>query len=193
MAAFSRRQRFEILRRDDHRCRYCGVPASRATLVIDHVVPLALGGTSDAWNLVAACEPCNAGKSDMAPDAPKAPPVSTRTLLLASALREVMGANQVMRACADQMFEEFEEIWNSWGWGPTDNRNIVPMDADWRTSLNRFYLLGFNNQQLSWMVRKAMEKESKLPRDKFRFFCGCVWMEFTRMQDEALEAIGEVA
>ncbi|WP_417511144.1 HNH endonuclease [Microbacterium sp.] len=52
-----------VLRRDDHRCGYCGKTAS----TIDHVLPRSRGG-ADSWeNLVACCLRCNNVKSDRTP------------------------------------------------------------------------------------------------------------------------------
>lgn len=52
-----------VLRRDGHRCGYCG--ASAAT--IDHVLPRSRGG-ADSWeNLVACCLRCNNVKGDRTP------------------------------------------------------------------------------------------------------------------------------
>lgn len=67
--AIGARLRFEILRRCNFACYYCGVPAAMGIkqLHIDHVVPVALGGTNDPWNLVAACWDCNAGKTNGVP------------------------------------------------------------------------------------------------------------------------------
>ncbi|ASN19167.1 HNH endonuclease [Paenarthrobacter sp. YAF11_1] len=49
-----------VLRRDGHRCAYCGKTAH----TIDHVHPKSRGG-ADSWeNLVAACLKCNNAKSD---------------------------------------------------------------------------------------------------------------------------------
>lgn len=61
--------RFEILRRCNFACYYCGVPAALGLKVlhVDHVIPVALGGTNDPWNLVAACWDCNAGKTNGVP------------------------------------------------------------------------------------------------------------------------------
>ncbi|MER5699644.1 HNH endonuclease [Streptomyces mirabilis] len=67
--AVSRRKRFEVLRRDSFRCRYCGAGAARVELEVDHVTPVALGGTDDLDNLVTSCAPCNEGKSSTTPDA----------------------------------------------------------------------------------------------------------------------------
>lgn len=52
-----------VLRRDAHRCGYCGGTAS----TIDHVVPRSRGG-ADSWeNLVACCLECNNLKGDRTP------------------------------------------------------------------------------------------------------------------------------
>ena len=52
-----------VLRRDNHRCGYCGKSAS----TIDHVLPRSRGG-ADSWeNLVACCLRCNNVKSDRTP------------------------------------------------------------------------------------------------------------------------------
>jgi 5-methylcytosine-specific restriction endonuclease McrA len=53
-----------VLRRDGHRCAYCG----RAANTIDHVQPKSKGG-ADSWeNLVACCLRCNNKKSDKSLD-----------------------------------------------------------------------------------------------------------------------------
>ena len=52
-----------VLRRDNHRCGYCGKTAS----TIDHILPRSRGG-ADSWeNLVACCLRCNNIKSDRTP------------------------------------------------------------------------------------------------------------------------------
>lgn len=57
--------RKNILRRDKHKCSYCG--RSDLPLTIDHILPRARGG-EDTWeNLAAACLPCNNKKGDRTP------------------------------------------------------------------------------------------------------------------------------
>ncbi|WP_430647729.1 HNH endonuclease [Agromyces sp. GXS1127] len=52
-----------VLRRDEHRCAYCGKSAG----TIDHVLPRSRGGR-DTWeNLVACCLRCNNSKGDHTP------------------------------------------------------------------------------------------------------------------------------
>lgn len=59
----SKSVRFAVLARDQFKCRYCGTDASSARLVIDHIIPVKVGGSSEFDNLISACEPCNQGKS----------------------------------------------------------------------------------------------------------------------------------
>lgn len=47
MAKLTKRLRFEILRRDQFRCRYCGTTAAEAELRVDHVIPEVLGGKTE--------------------------------------------------------------------------------------------------------------------------------------------------
>jgi 5-methylcytosine-specific restriction endonuclease McrA len=41
-------------------CSYCGKPAG----TVDHIVPVASGGTNDWDNLTSACSSCNSRKHD---------------------------------------------------------------------------------------------------------------------------------
>lgn len=47
-----------------HRCCYCQMPAKYiyAPMQIDHIIPVALGGTDDETNLCYACPRCNSFK-----------------------------------------------------------------------------------------------------------------------------------
>ena len=60
----SKSTRFQIFRRDKFTCQYCGQKAPDVTLVIDHIYPVASGGTDHPSNLITACTACNAGKGD---------------------------------------------------------------------------------------------------------------------------------
>lgn len=60
----SARLRFAVLERDGFACHYCGRKPPTVELLVDHVVPVADGGSNDIDNLVAACQECNSGKSD---------------------------------------------------------------------------------------------------------------------------------
>lgn len=69
--AIGKRLRFQIFRRDNFACRYCGLTAAAgAVLEVDHVHPKADGGRDIPTNLITACEGCNNGKADIPLNAP---------------------------------------------------------------------------------------------------------------------------
>lgn len=59
--------RYQVLKRDNFKCRLCGAsPAKDASveLHVDHIVPWSKGGESTVENLQTLCSRCNLGKSD---------------------------------------------------------------------------------------------------------------------------------
>lgn len=59
----SKSLRFEVFQRDKHTCQYCGRKVPEVVLEVDHLFPVAKGGTDDFDNLITSCEDCNRGKS----------------------------------------------------------------------------------------------------------------------------------
>ncbi|MFN3361388.1 MAG: HNH endonuclease [Pseudanabaenaceae cyanobacterium] len=49
-----------VCQRDGYRCCSCG---STQNLTIDHIIPLAKGGTNDSSNLQTLCRSCNCRKN----------------------------------------------------------------------------------------------------------------------------------
>ena len=58
----SKKMRFEVFKRDKFTCQYCGRTAPDVILEVDHIKPVAEGGTNDLINLVTSCKDCNRGK-----------------------------------------------------------------------------------------------------------------------------------
>ena len=57
--------RYDVLKRDNFRCKYCGAKASdNIKLHIDHIIPVSKGGKTCLKNLQVLCERCNMGKRD---------------------------------------------------------------------------------------------------------------------------------
>lgn len=63
--SISTRTRFEVFKRDQFKCTYCGVSAPNVVLHIDHIKPVSKGGTNALTNLITACASCNGGKSNI--------------------------------------------------------------------------------------------------------------------------------
>ena len=56
--------RFELLKKFNFTCQYCGRKAPDVQLHIDHITPVSKGGSLESSNLTVACSDCNIGKRD---------------------------------------------------------------------------------------------------------------------------------
>lgn len=57
--------RFEVFKRDNFECQYCGAKPPKVPLEIDHIIPVSKDGKTVIENLVTACFDCNRGKSNV--------------------------------------------------------------------------------------------------------------------------------
>jgi hypothetical protein len=105
--AVSKRLRYEILRRDNHACRYCGATAPDVKLNVDHVIPQALGGSNAPTNLVASCVDCNAGKTSSMPNAMPVADVGQGAFRQAAVMKQ---------AAEDQRTAVFVHLYAVWAW-----------------------------------------------------------------------------
>lgn len=58
----NKKLRFEILKRDNFTCQYCGKQPPDVILEIDHILPVKEGGDNSIENLITSCKECNSGK-----------------------------------------------------------------------------------------------------------------------------------
>ena len=61
----SKRMRFDVFKRDNFKCQYCGRTPPKVALEVDHITPKAAGGQDSINNYVTACFDCNRGKSSI--------------------------------------------------------------------------------------------------------------------------------
>ena len=57
--SISKGKRMSVYKRDSFICQYCGNRFSVEDLSIDHLIPLAKGGTDIMPNLITSCKKCN--------------------------------------------------------------------------------------------------------------------------------------
>lgn len=181
--AVSKRTRFEVLKRDKHTCQYCGAQAPDATLQIDHVIPVSLGGTNKPNNLTTACIDCNSGKGSTHPDADTVEEVNEAALAyskaLKQALHEKIGATQNARAVRLDLEDHWDEMASEYAYGNPR------MEDNWGTSLKRWLDVGLTPDFLKDAMEISMSKRDVTNADKYRYFCGIVY----RTLDDAHEQV----
>ena len=60
--SLSKKVRFEVFKRDNFTCQYCGRKAPDVILEVDHINPVKNGGDNSITNLITSCFDCNRGK-----------------------------------------------------------------------------------------------------------------------------------
>lgn len=187
--AVSKRLRFEILRRDNHTCRYCGAAAPEVKLTVDHVMPEALGGTDDPNNLAAACEPCNSGKTSIVPDSAIVEDVKSDTIRWKRAIEEARAIRRVRIEERLAYEEYFLALWQNWKIGSGQRAESVPLDDEWRPSLAKFFEYDVEPDDIKHAVETAMVAKGVRPENTFRYFCGIVWRIIREIQDTATDLV----
>lgn len=184
--AASKRLRYEILRRDGFRCRYCGLTATEAELTVDHVVPVVLGGGDDAENLVCCCRPCNSGKSSIAPESPLVASVADDALRWAKAMEYAAIDRRMAREEAQKLHEKFLAKWNTWTYTRGIKKYNIDIPGGWQSSIDRFLEAGLELEELLSLIDVAMAARTT---DEWRYFCGCAWRRIRESHEQAREII----
>lgn len=184
--AVSKRLRYEVLRRDNHQCRYCGAAAPDATLTVDHVIPTALGGGDDPSNLVTACMPCNSGKSATIPDGPLVRDVDESALRWSHAMAAAAEVALADLGKREEAYAEFDDAWHSWSHGRRND--VVPRPPDWRRSIDSFTAAGLPMPILLDALQRAMESTKVSPDGTWRYMCGIAWSRVAEIQKAAQRA-----
>lgn len=176
----SKTLRFEVLRRDGFKCRYCGLTAEQNELQVDHVKPVTLGGTDAPENLVTACADCNAGKGKIPPGAPLVADVAADALRWAAAMEEAGRRINASEARVNKFLDGFNTAWLDWHYGG-DNRNKIPRPNDWRETIKKLRAAGLDQDALEDALRIAMNSKAR-PEGTWRYFCGVCWRKVTERQ-----------
>ncbi|MFJ9101360.1 HNH endonuclease [Streptomyces sp. NPDC102405] len=188
--AVSKRLRYEILRRDSHTCRYCGASAPDVPLRVDHVTPVALGGTDEPSNLVTSCEPCNSGKSSATVDAAVVADVNEDALRWASAIKQAADDLRDQQKPKLAYRKVFEKAWT--GWTREEGWKTVRMELPegWKASLDAFYQAGLPKEVWPDIVEKAMTNPTVKVDNTFRYACGIGWRMVNDLHERARKIVG---
>lgn len=183
--AVSKRLRYEILRRDNHTCRYCGGIAPEVILTVDHVVAVALGGSDDPGNLVAACKDCNSGKSATPVDAPLVANVEQDAMRWAAAMQR---ATELAHAERDERIEVEKAVLAFWAEADHYGRKYSEwMPEDWYLSVDRWLDAGLSKEDMLEASHITIYGRRKKPTydEAWRYFCGICWRMLTERQEAA--------
>ena len=182
----SKALRFEILRRDNFRCHYCGTEATQTELHVDHVVPQSLGGTNDPSNLVTACAECNSGKAGRTLDEPVLAAVDEKSQRYATAVEQAIAERRQVLTTEQQTKNLFRAEWNRW-------EPAEPLPAGFAESVRQFMRAGLDWEDIVDSIEVAMSRHDIRGREhgRFKYFCGVCNRKIEDIRKRADEIMGE--
>lgn len=182
----SKRLRYEILRRDGNRCKYCGATSDEVKLTVDHVIPTALGGSDQPDNLVAACADCNAGKTSTSPDSPLIDDVANDALRWGRAMELAAEYEKISQAERERQIQHVVEAW-------CFDRDLydrdIPVPHDWRLSIDTFISAGLDYIELMNLTEKAISNTKVSDYGVWKYYCGICWTKIKDRQKLAEKII----
>lgn len=161
--AMSKKLRFDVFKRDDFTCAYCGSTPPKVILQVDHIHPVSQGGSNDIDNLITSCQPCNIGKGATSLDsipqslADKAKMIAEQELQI-KGYQEVISEREIRLEDESYLIIEiFREDWN-------------PNKKDFLTIKNFVKKLGYFEVREAASI--ASSKFSYNLSRSFKYFCG---------------------
>lgn len=167
--AISKKKRFEIFKRDDFTCAYCGKKPPGTVLEVDHVIPKSKEGVDEPENLITSCFDCNRGKGK---HSLRIVPLKTAELMarakeLEDQVKEYCKILKVKRTREKSEIEAVDLIYKEAfpGWQLSDQFK--------RTSLKRFFSV-LSLEEIEDAMEYAVSR-IKVSGDAIKYFCGICW------------------
>ena len=167
--ALSKKVRFDVFKRDGFQCQYCGQTPPSAVLEVDHVDPVANGGTDDPDNLTTSCFDCNRGKAaGLLKDVP--PTVSQKAELMKEKelqLSEYKKLLKTIKARESRDINKLERVFKLY----FDDKYFM---ETFRESIRSNFLRFIPVTDLERAMHKACSYTGEAER-AVKYFCGIAW------------------
>ena len=165
----SKKQRFDVFKRDGFECQYCGAKPPGALLHVDHIVPVVDGGGNNADNLITACQACNLGKGATSLDSiPKS--LKEKAAEVSERESQIAAYSKVMQEQRERRENDTWEVCEIW------------MRHFGKDSINKGYFASvgqFVDQLGVAICQDAMDLAvARVPHNQsraFSYFCGICW------------------
>lgn len=172
--------RFDVFKRDGFVCAYCGAHPPAVLLEVDHIHPVAEGGTNDIDNLVTACENCNRGKgAGLLTNVPQS--LAEKAEIVAEREEQLAYYYNILQSAKDRRDAEMWAVADIYmeRWGDKDILRT-------HTTSIRMFLdrLDF------FSVQEAMEIATSKTYSRnacFRYFAGVCWRKIKQQNGEETE------
>lgn len=186
-SAVKRRQlspktRFEVFKRDGFTCQYCGGHPPAALLHVDHINPVANGGTNSSDNLITSCSKCNFGKAaKLLSSIPQS--LEDKAKEVRERERQIKGYSDTMEAYRNRLEKDAWRVAHVFD----EEAETRGFRKDWLSSIKRFIeRLGLHEVIVS--AERAVSKKPFSNSTAFKYFCGTCWRKI-KESDAEIDAV----
>ncbi len=172
----TKKQRFNVFKRDAFACQYCGATPPSVVLEVDHIHPVSLGGKNSIDNLITACFDCNRGKSagllTSLPDS-----VVDKAALMQEKLEQIKAFGRLIKSKRKHEDKQINEVqdafnmhWEGFSFSPKFRESI-------RLFLNKLpsdVVINYMHLACNRIQRRD---------DSIKYFCGICWKTIKAAQN----------
>ena len=163
-----KKTRFQVFKRDEFKCCYCGRCPPNVVLEVDHIIAVANGGTNQIDNLITSCFDCNRGKgAEPLASVPLA--LSEKIVLQQEKMDQLKALDRLLKqqkkretAQVNEVEKVFQMIW--------ENQEF---SDHFRISVARF-IGDIGLEECVWAMNRACAK-ARNSEASLKYFCGICW------------------
>lgn len=164
--AIGKKLRFDVFKRDGFVCAYCGSTPPAVILQVDHINPVANGGSNDIDNLITSCQPCNIGKgATILGSIPQS--LSEKSKIVAEQEAQIKAYYEILQEKKDRIDDEMWRIADTIDPGSPQSG----MNKDWLKSI-KYFLESLDFFQVQEAAEIAICKYKYGGKKTFLYFCG---------------------
>lgn len=165
--ALSKKQRFDVFKRDMFACQYCGATPPAVVLEVDHIYPVAEGGKNSIHNLVTACFDCNRGKgAGLLSSLPES--LADKAALLAEKLAQLKAFDRLVKSKRKHEEKQIDEVQDAF-----QAHFNAAFSVKFRESV-RLFVQRLPSHVVAGYMHIACSR-IKDREDAAKYFCGMCW------------------
>lgn len=176
--ATSKTLRFEIFKRDQFMCRYCGRTPPEAVLEVDHVIPVVDGGPTEEENLVTSCFECNRGKGKTSLGASSPPLSESKIAQRVEVEEQLLEFNKFLLEVRRTKQNEIAELSQYWLDSLNDERSKDYSLTGQRLSTLKMFAAKIPTARMFEAIDIAsyrVKADWYRDEDRWKYFCGVCW------------------
>lgn len=177
--AITKKLRFEVFKRDDFKCAYCGKSPPEVTLEIDHIHPKSKGGKDDINNYITACFDCNRGKRDIPLDRIPNKLIDNLEVLKEKEdqIKEYRKFIQKIERRVRKDIEDVAQVYR-------ENYPGYDLSDQFKNTSIRKFLQLLPKHEVIDSLRLAVSRKDNDGEGAIKYFCGVCWRKIKRETSE---------